>query len=539
MESKIRLDKILYDNEYGGFSEDGKEYKIKIKNGERTPLPWCHVLSNELFGTLLTSNGGGYTWYGNSRENKLTVWSNDAIEDSTSEMIFIKGKEKIYTAMPYKVSQDYLITYGFGYAIYETNYEGIHQSLTIFVPNDKNEKINQMFLKNETDERKDLHIFYWINPVLGVTREETKKHLILQKNDNSIELNNYYREIYSSESAFINSSEPIINYTCEKDDIKNGEIKKTEEGICKNPCVIIEIDLSLEPQQEKTICFSISVGEKTNFSQVEQSLESTKLYWEKLLNKVQIKTPVESMNIMMNGWLLYQTLASRLYARTGFYQAGGAFGFRDQLQDVLSLLVECPEIAKKQILYHAAHQFQEGDVLHWWHPEKNNGIRTRYRDDLLWLPYVVSEYVKVTGDFNILDEEIPYIEGKLLEDNENEIYQEVKQSTFKESLCKHCIRAIENSLQYGTNGLPKMEGGDWNDGMNLVGGESIWLGFFLYDVLNKFLIVLDKKDELELKEKYKNEMQKLKQALNQNGWDGRWYKRAFFKDGTPLRLFTK
>ena len=247
-----------------------------------------------------------------------------------------------------------------------------------------------------------------------------------------------------------------------------------------------------------------------------------------------MKTPVESMNIMLNGWLIYQTIVSRLFARTGFYQAGGAYGFRDQLQDLIGILMINPALARKQIVYHAAHQFIEGDVLHWWHPEKDNGIRTRYKDDLLWLPYVVCEYIKVTGDEEILNEEISYIEGKKLLDEEDESYQENVKSHISENLYMHCKRAIDVSLNYGQNGLPKMGSGDWNDGMNKVSGESVWLGFFLYNVLEKFSKICRIKNEENLIIKYEKEMEKLKYALNSNAWDGKWYKRAFFEDGTPL-----
>jgi cellobiose phosphorylase len=240
------------------------------------------------------------------------------------------------------------------------------------------------------------------------------------------------------------------------------------------------------------------------------------------------------MNILLNGWLIYQTIVCRLFARTSFYQAGGAFGFRDQLQDVLSLLEIEPELARQQILYHSKHQFEEGDVEHWWHPEKNNGIRTRYSDDLLWFPYTVCEYISTTGDYEILDEITPYIEMDKLKEDEDELYAESKDSITKENIYNHCIRAIEKSLRFRQNGLPEMGSGDWNDGMNKVKGESIWLGFFLYDVLNKFIKLCDYKNDFERKNKYFQIAEKLKIALNTNGWDGRWYKRAYFNDGTPL-----
>ena len=527
---------LLYDNEYGGFSNDGKEYKIKIKKNERTPMPWSHIMANDKFGTLITTNGGGYTWHGNSRENKLTAWSNDMIGDVASEIIYIKTKEGVYTATPIAIGdREYAITYGFGYAVYETEYEEIKQKLTTFIPKDGCEKINVLKLKNNSEELKEIKLYYYINPVLGVSREYTKKHIFSKKNGNRIELYNKYRENYDEFVTYISTNEAINSYTTEKEnfDIKLG-IQKEVIGVCKDVCAVIEVQFNLESNEERTIYFSLGEQDENSFQNIEEKLKETKEYWSKLLNTVQVKTPVESMNIMLNGWLVYQTIVSRLFARTGFYQAGGAYGFRDQLQDLIGILMINPALARKQIVYHAAHQFIEGDVLHWWHPEKDNGIRTRYKDDLLWLPYVVYEYIKVTGDEEILNEEISYIEGKKLLDEEDESYQENVKSHISENLYMHCKRAIDVSLNYGQNGLPKMGSGDWNDGMNKVSGESVWLGFFLYNVLEKFSKICRIKNEENLIIKYEKEMEKLKYALNSNAWDGKWYKRAFFEDGTPL-----
>lgn len=527
---------LLYDNEYGGFSNDGKEYKIKIKKSERTPMPWSHIMSNDKFGTLVTSNGGGYTWHGNSRENKLTSWSNDMIGDLASEVIYIKTEKSVYTATPIIIDDmEYIVTYGFGYAMYETKYEEIEQKLTVFVPEDSCEKISILKVKNNSKEAKKIKIYYYINPVLGVSREYTKKHIFSKKNGNRIELYNKYRENYNEFVTYISTSEEIISFTTEKEkfNAKLG-IQKEVCGVCKEVCAVFEIQINLESDEEKTIYFSLGEQDTNDFKNVEEKLAKTKEYWNGLVNKIQVKTPVESMNIMLNGWLVYQTIVSRIFARTGFYQAGGAYGFRDQLQDLIGIIAIVPTLAKKQILYHAAHQFIEGDVLHWWHPEKDNGIRTRYKDDLLWLVYVVYEYIKVTGDKEILNEEIPYIEGKKLSDEEDESYQENVKSQISENLYMHCKRAVDVSLNYGRNGLPKMGGGDWNDGMNKVSGESVWLGFFLYSVLKRFSQICKMKNEENEIIKYEKEMEKIRYALNSSGWDGKWYRRAFFEDGTPL-----
>ncbi len=530
----MNLNETMYYNVFGGFTKDGKEYKIKISHAERTPLPWSHIIANEKIGTLITSNGGGYTWYGNSRENKITTWSNNQISDKQSEIIYIKKDDNIYTATPIKKISDFNITYGFGYATYETKNNDFLQELTIFVPKEKEEKLSILKLKNLTNKEIKLKVFYCIEPVLGVSREQTKKHLWFAKNNNCIEAHNNYREHYSESTTYISSSEKIIKATCERKMFCEGEIKEEIFGIAKDPFITIEIELQLKENEEKEIYFSLGQEKNINYTNTKTELEETKEYWNNLIGDIEIKTPVESMNILMNGWLLYQTIVSRLLARTSFYQAGGAYGFRDQLQDILCLIITHPEIAKKQIIYHAKHQFKEGDVLHWWHPENDKGIRTRYRDDLLWLPYVVSEYIEITKDENILNEIVPYIEGRILKENEDEIYDEVKESEIKGSLYEHCIKAIEKSLTYGKHGLPQMGGGDWNDGMNKVEGESVWLGFFLYSVLDKFTKICEIKNDIKTKEKYENEMIKLKEALNKNGWDGKWFRRAYFKDGQVL-----
>ena len=526
---------LKYDNGLGGFSSDGKEYKIKIKNAERTPLPWSQIMANEKFGTIVTSNGGGYTWYGNSRENKITSWSNDQISDRSSEKIYVKINDEMYSAMPEMLKTDYVITYGYGYAKYETTYKNIDQELITFIPKERPEKINLIKIKNKNEYKIKIKMYYCIEPVLGVFAEKTKKHLRFKKENNSIVVSNKYRESYFEDDVYIISSEKIIAYTCEKEefDLISG-IKREIAGIVKNPFVVIETEIELLPNDEKTIYFSLGQVSRNNFQDANEELEKTKKYWNEMIDCVQIKTPVESMNIIMNGWFTYQTLVSRIYARTSFYQCGGAFGFRDQLQDVLGVLLLKPEIAKKQILYHAKHQFKEGDVLHWWHPEKNNGIRSRYKDDLLWLPYIVCEYIRTTGDRSILDEQVPYIEGRPLLENEDEAYEETKESELTENLYHHCIKAVDISLEYGNNGLPRMWGGDWNDGMNKVRGESVWLGFFLYKILKDFSKVCEARNDFATSKKYTNELTKIRKALNENAWDGRWYRRAFFEDGTPL-----
>lgn len=454
---------LLYYNGFGGFSKDGNEYII-CTSEKYTPAPWSHIMANEKFGTLVTANGGGYVWSHNSRDNKLTSWSNDPITDKPSEVLQYDCEEKSYNLLPYDSLENFTVEYGFGYARFFKEGTEIDSNINIFVPRDECKKVYNITLKNKTDAQKELNIRYKIEPVLGVSREYTKKHLVISKKENGITINNYYRENYANETMYVSSNEVISDIEV---------LDKTAQ---------ISINIMLGAFEEKS--FVIEIGTSENLTSYEiiqnpkEKLEEVKNFWKDFVSRVKVRTPVESMNIMMNGWLLYQTVTSRLWARTSFYQASGAFGFRDQLQDSLILLYYNPEMTKKQIIYHAKHQFIEGDVLHWWHPEKDNGIRTRYTDDLLWLPYVLYEYIAKEKDYEILDENVPYVKMTSLSENENERYDNVEIEEKEESLYMHAKRAIERSLSFGEHGLPRMSGGDWNDGMNNVKGESIWLRIF-------------------------------------------------------------
>ena len=348
---------------------------------------------------------------------------------------------------------------------------------------------------------------------MGVTRDFTKKHIVIEKKEDSILLKNRFRDIYNQDDVYIKASYDIESYSFDNN----------------------EVFIKFKFENKKTINIQIEVqAENSTLQDVESDMTSIKEFWEEKMKAVKVYTPVESMNIMMNGWLLYQTLCCRIWARTSFYQAGGAFGFRDQLQDSLSLLWFDSKITRNQILYHAMHQFEEGDVLHWWHPEKSNGTRTRYTDDLLWLPFVLSKYVEFTGDTEILDERIPYVKADVLKDNEVERYTEVEATKYDDTLYNHAKQAIKHGVKLAQNGLPKMNGGDWNDGMNKIKGQSIWLGFFIYEVLDKFKKICEIKEDFEKIDEYEKILEILKTSLNENGWDGKWFRRAYFEDSTPV-----
>ena len=514
---------LLYYNDFGGFSKDYKEYVIKTKE-KYTPVPWSHILSNENFGTVITSSGGGYTWSGNSRENKITAWSNLQIEDIPSEEIFINSEDNCVRAIPRDNLNEYEIHYGFGYAEFIHEDENMSVKNLVYVPINKSEKNSIIEIKNLESKDKNYEIVFVANPVLGVMKEFTKKHLVFEKCLTGMCAQNKYRENYKDEKVYFE----IL-----------GEDVKVESEITSDKKIKLKTQVRVGAKSSiKIICKISLVKTRVTFLETLENYKNDILkiqdFWEDKLEKITIKTPVESFNIMMNGWLAYQTLTCRMWARTSFYQAGGAFGFRDQLQDSLMYLNIEPEITRKQILYHAEHQFIEGDVLHWWHPEKTNGIRTRFSDDLLWLPYTLCEYIETTEDYSILDELCGYVQAPLLRDDQDEIYMEVSKSEIKEDLYLHAIKAIEKSLNFGENGIPKMGSGDWNDGMSNVKGESVWLGFFLYNILIRFAKICEYKKDVSLKAKYLMLSEELKKSLNENAWDGKWYKRAFFEDGTAI-----
>ena len=603
---------LKYYNELGAFSPDGKEYYITVNKNSRLPIVWSQILANEKFGTLVTESLGGYTWYKNSRLNRVTSWENRPTMDPPSESIFIKDTENNKTwsvgLNPMPDDKEYNIVYGFGYAKYLHKSDGIEQELEVFVPKEDSIKIQTLKLKNVTPAKKKLKIVYYAKLVLGEDELKSNGYINLKydENNNIICAKNIYNSEFPNDIIYISNSEKMKSYTGDKnyflgtggisnpDGLKQNNLNN-ENSLGKKPCIAYEIEIELESFGEKEIVFMLGAEESiiesknkaykySKLQNCKQELEKVKQYWKEILNKVQVYTPIESTNIILNGWAIYQTIASRLLGKTGYYQSGGAYGFRDQLQDTLALKYINPEILKNQIIKHSKHQFLEGDVEHWWHEETKRGIRTRFSDDLLWLVFLTIEYINVTGDKEILKIETPYLEGKVLEEGQDEKYDKYLESKTVGSIYEHCRKAIEKSLNFGENGLPKIGSGDWNDGLNTVGnkgkGESVWLGFFLYDILDNWIQILNEikedednleyiKDETKIKyiqteskveiqnnqenkeinnmqnarkinsikkdiERYQKIKINLKKALNTNGWDGRWYKRAFMDDGNVL-----
>ncbi len=494
-----KLEDLKYFNEYGGFSGDGKEYLIRVNKEEKLPIVWSHILTNKEFGSLVTESMGGYTWHKNSRLNRLTSWNNMPVTDVPSEIIYLQENEtkKVWSLglSPCPDDNDYYITYGFGYAKYLHNSKGLTQKLDMFIPMNDNIKLQILRLENNELKKKKVKLVYYLKPVLGEDETKTNEYINLEfyENSNLVCAKNLVSDEEFKEYMFVSCSEKITSYTGSKEafigkgNLSNPEALhqislNKENSLWNNAIIAIECEVELEALEAKEIIFTFGVAPKlldlqdlaykySNKSKVYEEYEKTKKFWKEQTEKLQVTTPVESTNILLNGWLTYQVLASRMWGRTGYYQSGGAYGFRDQLQDSIALKYINPNIVKEQIIKHCRHQFIEGDVEHWWHSETSRGIRTRFSDDKLWLVYLVEDYINFTGDYRILKEEVPYRAGSVLEDGIDEKYDFYPISEIKESVYKHCKRAIDSSLNFGENNLPKIGSGDWNDGFNEVGNK--------------------------------------------------------------------
>jgi cellobiose phosphorylase len=555
---------LQYFNGLGGFSPDGREYVITLEKGQMTPAPWVNVIANPEFGFMVSESGGGFSWCENSRENKLSPWSNDPVSDSPGETFYVRdeyGEPWSMTPLPIREEEAYTIKHGFGYSEFEHVSHGIAQGLVQFVPVEGTVKISIISLRNESPDDRNLNITYYVSPVLGVNTRDTAMHLVSSQSDRgTLIIENPYNREFADRVCFMDTSIEERSVTGDRKEFFGlgkadfPEVLKRVHlsgavGAGYDPCAAMQVNISIKANETKEIVFVLGMAghlQKAHeladkFKNVEAAKESfleVKKFWQEKLQVVQVNTPDPAMNIMLNGWLLYQVISCRMWARSAFYQAGGAFGFRDQLQDCLSIAAIWPEIAKSQILKHAQHQFVEGDVLHWWHEPAGKGTRTRISDDFLWLPYVTAEYIKITGDSDILKTELSFLEEDILTDCEDERYCQPRISNESASLFDHCIRSLENALKFGERGLPLIGGGDWNDGMNTVGncgmGESVWLGWFLCTTLQRFIPICREMGHGERADYYFELRGKIVEAIEENGWDGNWYKRAFFDNGVPL-----
>ena len=495
----FNMEALKFYNGYGGFRDDGKSYLIKINKENKLPNVWTNILTNGDFGTVVTENFGGYTWRGNSRLNRITAWNNDPVSDIPSEIIYLKdlNNQRLWSIAPSPIidANDYYIEHGFGYSNYYHFSNGIEQKITVFVSMNDNVKVNILNLENKDSYIKNIKLVYYIKPVIGEDEIKTNTQIDVFKEQNNVYAYNMYSTAEGfNDIVYVTSSEQINSYTGQKnvflgkggivepDGINERELNN-KSGIGTNSCIAIEFKIILQPNESKNISFVLGADENLNdtkniaikYQNIEncyEELENVKKYWKDKLEVIQVNTKDEKLNIMLNGWCAYQTISSRILGRTGYFQSGGAYGFRDQLQDTIGMKYIDINFMKEQIIRASKHQFIEGDVEHWWHEETKRGIRTRFSDDLLWFPYVVSEYIKFTGDNSILEIKTKYLNGDVLAEGEYERYDMYLESDLEESIYMHCIRAIEKSLDFGVNGLPKIGTGDWNDGFSSVGEKG-------------------------------------------------------------------
>jgi cyclic beta-1,2-glucan synthetase len=559
---------LQFFNGFGGFVENGREYVTILDEGLRTPEPWINVVANPSFGFIVSESGSGFTWSMNSHENQLTPWSNDHVMDTPGEAIYVRdevtGEVWSPTALPIRdEAATYVARHGQGYSRFQHGSHGILLDLVQFVPSDDPIKISRLTLQNNSGRARRLSVTAYAEWVLGSSRGETLPHIITEVDSASGAM--FARSAWGGEFggriAFADLSGRQASYTGDRTEFfgrnggperpaaleRGGQLSR-KVGAGLDPCAALQTTFEMRSGERLEIAFFLGQGEDRNQARdllkkyraanLDDVLRNATRSWDDILGAIQVSTPDPSMDLMLNRWLLYQTLACRVWARAAFYQLSGAYGFRDQLQDVMALSVAERSVAREHLLRAAAHQFVEGDVQHWWHPPSGRGIRTRMSDDLLWLPYAVNHFIESTGDASVLEEQVPFIEGDVLAEGQKESYFQPRVSENRATLFEHCARALDRSLSVGAHALPLMGTGDWNDGMNRVGqdgkGESVWLGWFLHTILWEFAKIADARGERKRAETWRLQVSALKAALERDGWDGEWYRRAYFDDGTPL-----
>ena len=558
---------LAFFNGLGGFTQDGREYVTILAPGQTTPAPWVNVLANPEFGTVVSEGGGAYTWAENSHEFRLTPWHNDPVSDLSGEALYLRDEETgrfwSPTPQPARGLNTYVVRHGFGYSIFDYTEDGLTTELCVYVATDAPVKFCKLKVANRSGRPRSLSVTGYWELVLGDARSKSLLHVVTETDPASgaILARNVYSPEFGDRVAFVNCSETNRTLTGDRTEFlgRNGSFASPAAlrrvrlsgrvGAGFDPCAAFQTPLTLEDGQERTITFTLgAAGGPTEakalaqrFRSVEsahRAIEGVWHYWSRTLGVVHVETPDAAVNFLANGWLIYQTLACRMWARSGFYQSGGAFGFRDQLQDAMALVHAQPHLLREHLLRAAARQFREGDVQHWWHPPVGRGVRTHFSDDYLWLPLAICRYVGMTGDTGVLDERIPFLTARPLRDDEESNYDLPHVSDDLGTLYEHAVRALDHGLRFGQHGLPVMGCGDWNDGMNLVGrhgqGESVWLGFFLFQVLTEFAALARQRGDAALADRYTVEAGRLRGNLEEHGWDGQWYRRAYFDDGTPL-----
>jgi cyclic beta-1,2-glucan synthetase len=561
-------DRVLFDNGLGAFSADAREYVITQSEGVSTPAPWCNVLANAVFGTVVSESTTGYTWFENAHEFRLTPWHNDPVSDSGGEAFYLRDEDSgrfwSPTPLPCRGRGAYRIRHGFGYTVYEHCEDGLASELWVFVGRHDPVKYVLLKLHNRSGRPRRFSVTGYVEWVLGDIRSRSQMHVISDMDAASgvLTARNRYSTEFKGRVAFFDVDATTRTFTSDRAEFvgRNGSLGDPaalrrqhlsgRQGIGIDPCAAIQVPIHLGDDQTSETVFTLGVGRSRDealwlaagcrgLQHAVDALAEVRAHWVDVLGSVQVETPDAAFDALANGWLLYQTLGCRYLARSGFYQSGGAFGFRDQLQDTMATVHADPGLSRRHLLLSAAKQFPQGDVLHWWHPTSGRGVRTRCSDDYLWLPMAACHYLQVTGDYAVLDADVGFIEGRPVNADEESYYDQPALSDRVETLYEHCVLALKRGMSLlGARGLPLIGTGDWNDGMNRVGaggsGESVWLGFFLYDALRRFSSVASARGDDAFAEHCDVAAQRLRENLEAHGWDGDWYRRAWFDDGTPL-----
>jgi cyclic beta-1,2-glucan synthetase len=558
---------LILQNPYGGFSEDGAEYIIRLQPGQATPAPWSNVLANPGFGSVVSESGGAYTWSENAHEFRLTPWINDPVSDSSGEAFYLRDEETGHhwspTPLPRRGSGTYTTRHGFGYSVFEHEEEGIRSELWVYVALHASIKFSVLKIRNVSGRARRLSATGYVEWTLGDLREKSAMHIVTEADPltGTLFARNDYSMEFGGRVGFFAVDEGVSSFTCDRREFigRNGSLRAPaamrharlsgRAGAGLDPCAALKADFDIADGDSHEIVFQMGAAHDAQSVEglakafrgaaaAASALHEVREHWRATLGRVQVKTPEPAVDVLVNGWLMYQVIACRFWARSGYYQSGGAFGFRDQLQDSMAMIHATPQLTRAHLLLCAAHQFPEGDVQHWWHPPLGRGVRTECSDDYLWLAVATSRYVAITGDRSVLDERVGYIEGRAVHVGEDSYYDLPGTSPLVETLYAHCVRAIEHGMTKGAHGLPLIGSGDWNDGMNLVGaqgrGESVWLGFFLYDVLLKFADTALMHGDAGFATRCRSHAVLLRDHLELHGWDGDWYRRAYFDDGTPL-----
>jgi cellobiose phosphorylase len=557
----------ILDNGLGGFSPDGSEYGMTLEPGQTTPAPWVNVLANPQFGTVISASGSAYTWGENAHEFRLSPWHNDPVSDTGGEAIYLRDEETGLvwspTPFPLEARSTFVVRHGFGYSVFETCVDGVHSELWVYVAQDAAVKFSLLKIRNQSGRARRVSATGFVEWVLGDLRAKSAMHVQTEIEPLSGAL--YARNVYNSEFAeriaFLAVSDPTRMLCGDRTEFlgRNGAIGDPaamaharlsgKVGAGLDPCAAMRVSFDLAEGQQHEVVFLLGMGRDADdaaqlirryrgVASAHLALDAVRGFWAHTVGGLKISTPDPAVNVLANGWLPYQILSSRLWARSGFYQSGGAYGFRDQLQDAMALAQSQPELLRTQVLLSASRQFVEGDVQHWWHPPSGRGVRTRCSDDLLWLPLAVCRYVTVSGDVDVLDEGVPFLDGRPISPGDESYYDLPAMAGKSATLYQHAVLAIRRALPLGEHGLPLIGSGDWNDGMNRVGaagkGESVWLGFFLCHVIEQFAVLAQARGDVAFAAESLRHREQLLLSLEKHGWDGDWYRRAFFDDGTPL-----